>query len=373
MDWLLYLGVPLFLSTVITPIVKRIACYLGIYAEMNERTIHTKQIARIGGVAIYISFIIGMALFMKVDNSLNGIVLGGTIMFVGGLVDDMDNLRPKYKFGFQIIAAIVLMVMGDVYLDVIRLPFNITIDMGFITFIITLFWITGITNAVNLVDGLDGLAGGISVIILVVIASLSIIEQRVDVSTLSLILAGSILGFLIYNTHPASIFMGDCGALFLGFMISAISLLGFKSSTFITLGLPILLLAVPIIDTISAILRRSLSGKSFSEADKNHLHHVLMRRFGHRNTVLILYALTALFGVTAYVYIINKIAGFVTLTIIAVVVEIFIETSGMISPSYHPILSLLNRLKGSGKDLTSVHPFEEKDELNNKDNENADE
>jgi len=134
--------------------------------------------------------------------------------------------------------------------------------------------VIGITNAVNLIDGLDGLAGGISVIILVVIATLSLLEGRSDIMMLSLILAGSTLGFLMYNSHPASIFMGDCGALFLGFVISAISLLGFKSSTLITLGLPILLLGIPILDTISAIIRRKLSGKSFSDADKNHLHHV---------------------------------------------------------------------------------------------------
>ncbi|MEG0291002.1 MAG: MraY family glycosyltransferase, partial [Erysipelotrichaceae bacterium] len=326
MDWLMYLGVPFLLSAAITPLIKKIACYLGIYAEMNERTVHTKVIARIGGVAIYVSFMIGMACFMKVDASINAIVLGGTIMFVGGLVDDMDNLKPMYKFAFQALAAIVLMVVGDVYLEVIRLPFNITINMGLITFLVTFLWITGITNAVNLIDGLDGLAGGLSVIILIVIASLSVIEQRADISTLSLILAGGTLGFLIYNSHPASIFMGDCGALFLGFVISAISLLGFKSSTLITLGLPILMLTVPIVDTISAILRRAAAGHKFSEADKNHLHHVLMRRFGHRNTVLILYGVTALFGVTAYVYIINKLAGLITLFVIGVVIEIFIET-----------------------------------------------
>ncbi|MEG0981135.1 MAG: MraY family glycosyltransferase [Erysipelotrichaceae bacterium] len=372
MDWLMYLGVPFLLSAAITPLIKKIACYLGIYAEMNERTVHTKAIARIGGVAIYVSFMIGMACFMKVDASINAIVLGGTIMFVGGLVDDMDNLKPIYKFGFQTLAAIVLMVVGDVYLEVIRLPFNITINMGLITFLVTFLWITGITNAVNLIDGLDGLAGGLSVIILVVVASLSVIEQRADISTLSLILAGATLGFLIYNSHPASIFMGDCGALFLGFVISAISLLGFKSSTLITLGLPILMLTVPIVDTISAILRRVAAGHKFSEADKNHLHHVLMRRFGHRNTVLILYGVTALFGVTAYVYIINKLAGLITLFIICIVIEIFIETSGMISPSYHPILSVLNRLKGKDSpDLLKVHPFEEDENKTKEEDETA--
>lgn len=345
MDWLQYLIVPFIISVLATPVLKIIGCKLNIYAEMNERTIHKKPMARVGGVAIYIAFILSMAMYMKVDTALNGILIGGTIMFIGGLIDDMDNLKPIYKLSFQVVAAIVLMWYGNVYLDVIRLPFGITINMGIITTVVTFFWVVGITNAVNLIDGLDGLASGLGVIILVVIASLSAIESRDEITMMSLILAGATLGFLIFNTHPASVFMGDCGALFLGFMISAISLMGFKSSTLITLGLPILLLAVPIVDTISAILRRVLSGKKFSEADKNHLHHKLMQRFGHRNTVLILYAVTAMFGVTAYIYIVNKAAGLSCLCVIAVIVEVFIETSGMISPNYHPILSILNRLK----------------------------
>lgn len=339
MDWIYYLAVPFVMSVIITPILKKIAYKLDIYAEMNERTIHTHKVARIGGVAIYVAFIITMAMFARVDASINGILIGGTIMFIGGLVDDMVNLRPRYKLAFQCLAAVVLMWIGGITLDVIRLPFGITFSMGIISYLVTFAWIIGITNAINLIDGLDGLAGGISVIILIVIATLSVIEGRFDIQMLSLILAGATLGFLLFNSHPASIFMGDCGALFQGFIISAISLMGFKSSTFITLGLPILLLAIPIIDTISAILRRKLSGKSFSDADKNHLHHVLMRRFGHRNTVLILYAVTAAFGITAYIYIINKTIGIIVLCLIAICVEIFIEVTGMISPQYHPIIA----------------------------------
>lgn len=350
MDLILFIGLPFVLSACITPFIKWIAVKLDIYAEMNERTIHTKPIARIGGVSIYVAFMISLACFAKVDASLNGIILGGSIMFLGGLIDDMLTLKPIQKFGFQVVAAIVTMMIGGVTLDYINLPFGIEINMGLISIIVTFFWITGLTNAINLIDGLDGLAGGISVIILIVIASLSIVEGRGDVQILSLVLAGSTLGFLLFNSHPASIFMGDCGALFLGFTISAISLLGFKSSTIITLALPILMCAIPIIDTISAILRRLLSGKKFSEADKNHLHHVLMRRYGHRNAVLILYAVTALFGVSAYIYIVNKAIGLCVMLCIAVGVELFIEISGMISPLYHPLLSIYEMIRGRSKE-----------------------
>lgn len=360
MDWLKYLLIPFLMSMLITPVLKKIAYRLDIYAEMNERTIHTKKIARIGGVAIYVAFIISMALFVKVDDALNRILIGATIMFIGGLVDDMLNLKPKYKLAFQCMAALVLILFGGVTLDTIRLPFGISIDLGIISLLVTFVWIIGITNAVNLIDGLDGLAGGISLIILVVIASLSVLEGRQDIMMLSLILAGSTLGFLLFNAHPASIFMGDCGALFLGFVISAISLLGFKSSTLITLGLPILLLGIPILDTISAIIRRKLSGKSFSDADKNHLHHVLMRRFGHRNTVLILYAVTAMFGITAYVYIVNKSLGLLTLVILAICVELFLEISHMISPQYHPVLSIVDLFRKALKKPSIEEEIEEK-------------
>lgn len=265
-------------------------------------------------------------------------------MFFGGLIDDFVNLRPLYKFTFQIVAAVVLIASG-VTLDVIRLPLGITIPMGVISVIVTFLWITGITNAVNLIDGLDGLCGGISVIILFVIAMLAVIERRSDVEMLSLILAGATLGFLIYNAHPASIFMGDCGALFLGFIISAISLLGFKSSTIMTLALPLLLLGLPIIDTLSAILRRTLKGHKFSEADKSHIHHLLMNKFGHKNTVIIMCIVTALFGLTAYCYMINKGLCFLSLFVIMLAVEMFIEVSGMISDKYHPVLSIARRVR----------------------------
>ena len=351
MNYLMYLLIPLILSALLTPILKVVATRLEIYAVENERTVHCGKIARIGGVAIYVSFIICMAVFMKTDMTINGILLGGTIMFLGGLIDDMVDLKPRNKLLFEIAAAIVLMVVGKVSLDVIRLPFGIQIDMGLISVLVTLIWIIGITNAVNLIDGLDGLAGGISTIILIIIACLSVVDNRWDIHTMALILAGATLGFRIYNWHPASIFMGDCGALFLGFIISAISLLGFKSSTIMTLALPILILAVPIIDTLGAILRRKLSGHKFSEADKKHVHHLLMQRFGQRNTVIILYIVTALFGLTAYIYIVNKTAGFIVLFIIAFIVEVFIETSGMISKKFHPLISIWNLCK---KKITQV-------------------
>lgn len=341
MQWVIYLIVPLLLSAGLTPVVNWIALKLNIYAHTNERTIHTGKIARIGGVAIYIAFTLSMTFFVSgIDDAIRGLLLGSAIMFLGGLIDDIMDLKPILKLLFQVVAALVLINVGGIELGIIHLPFGIAIDMGVVSLLITFFWIIGITNAINLIDGLDGLAGGVSAIILLTIAIISVSDDRPDIAMISFIATGATIGFLFFNFHPAKIFMGDCGALFLGFIVAAISLMGFKGSTFITLGFPMLLLAVPIIDTISAMMRRLLSGKRFTDADKGHLHHVLMRRFGHRNTVFIIYAITIAFGISAYVYIISKIAGLVCVALLLVSLEIFIEKTHMISCNYHPLLSL---------------------------------
>lgn len=341
---LIYVFVPFMISLVLTPLIKKYSIWAKTYAKENKRTVHHGKISRIGGVAIYLAFMISMALFMKADRAITGIILGGTIMFFTGLVDDLIDIKPLVKLLFEVLAALVL-IYYRVEVDLIRLPFGITINFGLISFLFTIIWIAGITNAVNLIDGLDGLSGGMSVIILVVIGCLAMIERRPDIISLSFILAASTLGFLLYNAHPASIFMGDCGSLFLGFMISAISLVGFKSSTILTLALPILLLLIPIIDTLSAILRRTLKGMKFSEADKSHIHHLLMKQFGHRNTVIIMCGFTTLFGLSAYVYMINRNLGFFTMMALLFFIELFIEKSAMISEKFHPLMGLWRRIK----------------------------
>lgn len=350
MKWILYALIPFIISLLLTPLINKIALKLDIYAHTNERTVHKGKIARIGGVAIYISFMIVMAIFSDgIDAGIKGLIYGSSIMFFAGLIDDMLDISPWLKMGFQILAAIVLMQVGGVELGVIHLPFNIEIKMGVISFVVTLVWLVGITNAINLIDGLDGLAGGVSSIVLLTIAATSFLDHRSDIGMISLILAGAILGFLIFNIHPAKIFMGDCGSLFLGFAIAAISLMGFKGSTFITLGFPILLLIIPIIDTLSAMLRRLLSGKSFTDADKSHFHHNLMARFGHAKTVYIIYGITIAFGISAYIYIANHYLGICCIIILLIGLELFIEKTHMISEKYHPILSIIDFLMGNKK------------------------
>lgn len=345
--------VPFFISLGLTPLIKKYSVLAKTYAKENERTVHHGKISRIGGVSIYVSFIISMALFVKADLAINGMILGGSLMFFAGLIDDLIDMKPLVKLAFEVCAACILLAFG-VGVDVLRLPFGITVDSIALSIVFTIVWIVGITNAVNLIDGLDGLCGGMSVVIFVVIGCIAIVERRMDIMIITFLLAASTFGFLVYNAHPASIFMGDCGSLFLGFMISAISLLGFKSSTIVTLALPMLLLMLPIIDTLSAILRRTLKGRKFLEADKSHIHHLLMKQFGHRNTVIIMCGITTLFGFSAFVYMLNEMFGLLAIMIILLAVEIFIEKSAMISEHFHPILGLCRRIMDRIKAVTRI-------------------
>ena len=338
--------VTFLISLVLVPFVGKITKKLGIIAHTNNRTIHKGIIARTGGYAIYISFLIGAMIFLKTDIQINSILLGGFIIFLTGFYDDIHDLSPKLKMLGQIIAALIVIFYGGIYLKVFSIPFLPSQFSYVIAIIITIGWIVGVTNAVNLIDGLDGLCGGISIIVLVTISLTSLTYGRTDISSLSLLLAGAISGFLVYNFHPASIFLGDCGALFIGFMIAVISLLGFgyKSSSFFTLGAPIVVLMVPIMDTLIAIVRRKVHHKSFSEADRNHLHHKLMfsLELGQTKSVLILYGATILFSFCSYLYLYDKIAATILFLTLMLLFEIFVEATNMIDRKYKPVLTIAN-------------------------------
>lgn len=338
--------VTFMISLVLVPIIGKISKKLGIIAHTNHRTIHKGIIARTGGYAIYASFLIGTMIFLKTDTQINSILIGGFVIFITGFYDDIHDLSPKLKMLGQIIAAIIVIVYGGISLKGFTLPFLPTTISQIVAIIITIGWIVGVTNAVNLIDGLDGLCSGICIIVLVTISLTSLTYGRTDISSLSLLLAGAIGGFLVYNFHPASIFLGDCGALFIGYMIAVISLLGFgyKSSTFFTLGAPIVVLMVPIMDTIIAIIRRKVHHKSFSEADKSHLHHQLMfsLELGQTKSVLILYFATMLFSLCSYLYLFDKVAATILFITLMFLFEIFVEATNMIDRKYKPVLTLMN-------------------------------
>lgn len=338
--------VTFIISVILTPFIGKITKEMGIIAPTNNRTVHHGIIPRTGGYAIYVAFLIGAMVFLKTDNQINSILIGGLIVFLFGLYDDIHDLPPKMKVLGQVAAALIVIFYGGISLKGFTIPYIPTILSYSIALIVTLGWIVGITNAVNLIDGLDGLCGGISMIVLITTGLISIHYGRTDITSLTLLLAGSIGGFLVFNFHPAKIFMGDCGALFIGFMLSVISLLGFgfKTSTFFTLGAPIVVLAVPIMDTLIAIIRRKVHHQRFDEADKGHLHHKLMfsLELGQTKSVLILYIATALFSICSFIHIYSVTASILLFALLLLVFEIFVEYTNMISRKYKPILTILN-------------------------------
>ncbi|MDR1795083.1 MAG: undecaprenyl/decaprenyl-phosphate alpha-N-acetylglucosaminyl 1-phosphate transferase [Erysipelotrichaceae bacterium] len=339
------------IAVVLVPVLNKTGIALGIYARQNNRTIHTGKVVRIGGASIYLAFLISMCIFLKADRTINGILLGGLIIFIVGLVDDIYDLKPMVKLAGQIAAALVAMFVGGVGLETLNLPFHITLRFGALNYLITFFWILGIANAINLIDGLDGLAAGISAIVLATIGFLAVAMGSTSVGTMAMLLCGATIGFLIFNFHPARIFMGDCGALYLGYNIACFSLLGFKTATFITLALPIIVLSVPILDTLIAIVRRRLKGVSFSQGDKEHMHHILMYRLklGHVKAVLVLYLVTALFAATALVSYYHERWGLALLLVLIFGFELFVEATDMVNVRYHPLMGLSRRLFGVPK------------------------
>lgn len=296
--------VAVFISLILTPLVRKLAIRIGaVDIPKDNRRVHKKPIPLIGGLAIYLSIIITSLIFLNIDKTLVSILIGGSLILISGLIDDIKELSPKGKLIFQIASALVLIV-ADVKIDAITNPFGragTVIPLNGLSIPLTIFWVVGITNTLNLIDGLDGLAAGVTLI-----ASLSFFAvagkfNYISIMLMSAILAGACLGFLPYNFNPAKIFMGDTGALFLGFMLAAISIEGvMKSVATIAVVVPIIILGVPIFDTTFAIFRRLLNGKSIAEADKGHLHHRLLDRgYSQRKTVLILYAISAAFGISA--------------------------------------------------------------------------
>ena len=357
-----YFVLPFVISLCLVPVCKKIGFALGIYALENARTVHHGKIVRMGGVAIYIAFLVSLALLWKADDSLNGILIGSSVVFIGALLDDIYDLPPKVKLLFQVSGTIIAMAVGNIYLtDFHILSFDISNSI--ITKIISFFWIVGITNAINLIDGLDGLSSGITSIVTLTIGLLGFFMGRRDICILALCLSGSILGFLPYNFHPASIFVGDCGAQFMGFTVACMSLLGFKTTALITLGLPILVLFIPISDTLIAIIRRKLKGQRIMEADKGHLHHILMikLKLGHKRTVVILYIVCLLFALSAILTYFDPLAGIKVILVLLLLADLFIEYTGMINPKWHTILSIVNKLTGHPKMDDGEDPVDTKE------------
>lgn len=326
-----------------TPYTIKLAKKIGaVSVESGSRRAHNKEMPKFGGPAVILGFLVSviyLIIIMKIEGSINlfgiqqygyklvGMVLGIIVIAITGIVDDIKEIKPLTKLAGQLIAAIIAVSFG-IRIEEISWGWFAIPEMGnALSIAVTIIWIVGVTNAINLIDGLDGLSSGISVISSISLLIIFLLNGSPMISILLITaLAGALVGFLPFNFSPAKTFIGDTGSNFLGYSLSIISILGVaKTYTAVVIVLPIIVLAVPIFDTIWAIIRRLKNGKSIRaivSADNGHLHHKLVRRgFSQKQAVLILYGISAAFGIFAVILFesgIWKALSFLLMVIVAV-------------------------------------------------------
>ncbi|MCL2095337.1 MAG: undecaprenyl/decaprenyl-phosphate alpha-N-acetylglucosaminyl 1-phosphate transferase [Oscillospiraceae bacterium] len=300
------------MAFVTTPIVRVIAFKTGAVDDpkRDNRRMHKTPTPRLGGLAVFFSFVVSVFLFYGVSNFTLSMIAGAFLLIIVGILDDVfrDKIRAVIKLLVQIAAAGLVVWQGEVLIERVNI-FGRYIHFGYFSVPLTVFWIVGIINAVNLIDGLDGLSCGIATISAVSLLLVTILLGDFRLALLIAILAGSCLGFLPFNINPAKIFIGDTGATFLGYILAVVSIQGlFKAQAVITFIIPFLILAVPIFDTTFAIIRRVITGRHPFSADRGHLHHRLIDMgFNKKQTVRILYAVSALLGVSSIMFVTHKI------------------------------------------------------------------
>lgn len=301
-------------GTFLTPLVRRLAYRFGALDHArSSRKIHGHPIPRLGGIAIVVAFyvpLIGLLLFhggvgllfLSERDHVIGLFAGGLIIALLGLYDDLRGANAWKKFAVQFLVAGLLFKLGFRF-DLLANPFGDPISLGWANLPFTVLWIVGVINAMNLIDGLDGLAGGVALVAVITTFLVSLQRGHPLMMLFSSALAGSIVGFLFYNFNPASIFMGDTGSMFLGFVLATTTMqTNQKASTTVAVLIPCIALGLPIMDTLLAIGRRAMRGRPLFQADKEHIHHKLMDRgFSHRQAVLVLYGFCILLGAAALV------------------------------------------------------------------------
>ncbi|WP_026477365.1 glycosyltransferase family 4 protein [Alkaliphilus transvaalensis] len=294
--------VALIISYLLTPYAIKLAHKIGaIDVPKDNRRVHKVPTPRLGGLAIYIAFMVTTLSMVPLKSEVVGVLIGATLITIIGILDDRKPISARYKLLGQIVAAAIVIYSG-VRIEYFSNPLNRgLIPLGAYSIPMTLFWIVGITNAINLIDGLDGLAAGVSSIASITLAFIAYSNGQAQVALLLLILAGGTLGFLPHNFNPAKIFMGDTGALLIGFVLACVSVEGvIKSATTIAVAIPVLCLGVPVFDTAFAIARRLVNRRPIMEADKGHLHHKLLDKgLSQRQTVLVLYFISTILGGSA--------------------------------------------------------------------------
>lgn len=322
-DWFITFILAFIVSFSATPIARKLAYGIGaVDIPCEERRMHKRPLARLGGIAIICGFTVAV-LFLFMSSSIGessgfatqmqliAILAGGAVITATGLVDDIRGLGPKTKLILQLAAALAVIFIADMRIEGFTNPItqDFTVLPLYLSYPLTILWIVGITNAINLIDGLDGLAAGITSISCISLFFINIIANQglpaiqSLVAVLTLALAGSALGFLPFNFFPSKIIMGDTGAYFMGFILSIISIQGaMKSFTAISLSIPLIVLGLPLFDTAASIYRRLASRKPVMQADRGHLHHRLIDMgLSHKQTVIVMYTASAALGLGAVV------------------------------------------------------------------------
>ena len=320
------------ISLCIVPYIRNIARHVNALDIPNERKVHKKPMPRLGGLAIFIAFLCGYMLYGEPSATMNSILIGSFIIVLTGVVDDIKPLKASHKLVGQILASLVITFYGNILLQDVS-AFGLYFDFGIFSYPLTIFFILGCINCMNLIDGLDGLAAGISSIYFATIGIIATMQGKFGLDfILTFVMLGSTLGFLVHNFNPASIFMGDSGSMFLGLIIAVIALLGFKNVTMTSLIIPLLILAIPILDTCFAILRRLLKGESISKPDKFHIHHQLLKRnLSQRTTVLVIYFVNILFAICSIIYVLkDPILGYISYGILLTIVLLFVFNTNVV-------------------------------------------
>ncbi len=307
------------LNLIFTPILLHLSHRFRWYDQVDHRKIHSGKIPRIGGAGIFLSFFAVALIVIAVKGVFGGrlpimsvvhyapFAVAFLIINALGLVDDFSNLRPRIKILFQAAAAIIVTVAGHPF-DGLYVPFaQVMLPFGVFSYVITFFWIIGLCNAVNLIDGLDGLAGGTSAIAALSMGVVFTIQHTYTPALLAFILGGAIVGFLFFNMPPARLFMGDSGALFIGFVLATLPVMepaGGRAGTPFLLAVTILL--IPILDTVAAILRRIRRRSPIHLPDREHIHHKLLDLGVSSSGILaIIYSITAVLGVSTVLWTMN--------------------------------------------------------------------
>ncbi len=333
-------GVCFLASVIFVHIMKKVAIFLHVLDMPDKkRKIHTKPMPLLGGIGIFLAFLLGYMLFAEKNNLMLSILISSFLIMLLGLFDDMTKsetpMPNKYKVLVQIIVACIIVFYGGLKLTkttFLGLSLNFAV-VPLLPEILSVLIIVAIINAMNLIDGLDGLCAGISSIYFLTIAVLGFILNKfggLDV-VLSLIMLGCTLGYLVHNFPPAKIYQGDAGSTFCGAMIAVICLIGFKTTTLASLIVPLFILAIPILDTLFAIVRRKLKGQRIDQADKEHIHHQLLKKFSKKSSLLIIYAINILFSVTTIFYTLgDKTDSIICYCILAVIVLFLVLKTSVI-------------------------------------------